>query len=103
MEEISLDPSTPERTISIGTSLPVPLKGEMVNLLKKYQDIFACTAEQVVGVLDQLMLHAVTLYPRVKPVKQKRRHFGPECNKAGTEEVDKLLPTRMIKEVQYPT
>ncbi|XP_027184234.1 uncharacterized protein LOC113782546 [Coffea eugenioides] len=103
VEEISLDPSTPERTISIGTSLPVPLKGEMVNLLKNYQNVFVWIAEQDVGAPHHLMLHEMNVDPRAKPVKQKRRYFGPKRNKAVAEEINKLLPVRMIKEVQYPT
>ncbi|XP_027174611.1 uncharacterized protein LOC113774254 [Coffea eugenioides] len=38
-----------------------------------------------------------------RPVRQKRRHFGPERSKAISDEVDKLLPAKMIHEVQYPT
>ncbi|XP_027184208.1 uncharacterized protein LOC113782517 [Coffea eugenioides] len=38
-----------------------------------------------------------------RSVKQKRRHFGPERSQAVGEEVDKLLPEKIIREVQYPT
>ncbi|XP_071912133.1 uncharacterized protein [Coffea arabica] len=69
VEEVSLDPSNPDQTIRIGTGLPGPLKGEMVNLLKEYQDIFAWTTEQVVGVFHHLMLHELNVDPRAKPVK----------------------------------
>ena len=49
-----------------------------------------------------LMLHKLNVDPQARPVKQKRRHFGPECSKAVDEEVNKLLPMKMISEVQYP-
>ena len=41
MEQIPLDPYNPDQTIRIFTNLPEFLKGEMVNLLKNYQNIFA--------------------------------------------------------------
>ena len=49
------------------------------------------------------MIHQFNVNPQVHPVRQKRRHFDPERNRAITEEVDKLLPAKMVHEVQYPT
>ncbi|XP_071919058.1 uncharacterized protein [Coffea arabica] len=49
VKEIPLDLSIPERTIRIGTSLPLSLRDEMIGLLQEYQDVFAWTAEQGVG------------------------------------------------------
>ena len=46
------------------------------------------------------MLYELNVDPRARPVKQKRRHFGLERNKTVAEETNKLLPARMIKEVQ---
>ncbi|KAL0331411.1 UNVERIFIED_CONTAM: Retrovirus-related Pol polyprotein from transposon [Sesamum angustifolium] len=40
--------------------------------------------------------------PRVKPVKQKKQHFGPEIDKIIQGEVNKLLSARYIKEIQFP-
>ena len=40
--------------------------------------------------------------PECKLVQQKRRIFAPECNKAVTEEVEKLLEANFIREVFYP-
>lgn len=41
--------------------------------------------------------------PKIRPLQQKKRHFGPERSQSISEEVDKLLAARMIREVQYPT
>ena len=40
--------------------------------------------------------------PSFKPVKQKRRSFAPERQKAINEEVGKLLQVGAIREVEYP-
>ena len=40
--------------------------------------------------------------PSFKPVKQKRRSFAPERQKAVNEEVSKLFQAKVIREVEYP-
>lgn len=50
-----------------------------------------------------LMMHKLNVDPQTCPVKQKKRYFGSEPSKAVGKEVDKLLPGKIIREVQYPT
>ncbi|XP_071906205.1 uncharacterized protein [Coffea arabica] len=102
VEEISLDPTKPDRTVRVGTRLPGPIKGGMLTLLIEYRDVFAWAAEEVQGP-HHLMLHELNVDPQARPVKQKRRHLGPGRSRAVGEEVDKLLPAQIIREVQYPT
>nr|XP_027102846.1 uncharacterized protein LOC113724106 [Coffea arabica] len=75
----------------------------MVDLLREYRDVFAWAAEEVQGVPHHLMIHELNVDPRIRPIKQKRRHLGPERSRAVGEEVDKLLPAKIIREAQYPT
>ncbi|XP_027174121.1 uncharacterized protein LOC113773696 [Coffea eugenioides] len=75
----------------------------MVDLLREYRDVFAWAAEEVQGIPHHLMIHELNVDPQVRRVKQKRRHLGPERSRAVGEEVDKLLPAKIIREVQYPT
>ena len=46
--------------------------------------------------------HRLNTSPSFKPVKQKRRSFAPERQKAINEKVGKLLQTGAIREVEYP-
>ncbi|XP_027150254.1 uncharacterized protein LOC113750488 [Coffea eugenioides] len=103
VEEFPLDPTKPDQTVRVGTRLPGPTKRDMVDLLRKYRDVFAWAAEEVQGVPHHLMIHELNVDPQVRPVKQKRRHLGLERSRAVGEEVDKLLPAKIIREVQYPT
>ncbi|XP_071923109.1 uncharacterized protein [Coffea arabica] len=103
VEEFPLDPTKPDQTVRVGTRLPGPTKRDMVDLLRKYRDVFAWAAEEVQGVPQHLMIHELNVDPQVRPVKQKRRHLGLERSRAVGEEVDKLLPAKIIREVQYPT
>ena len=49
-----------------------------------------------------VITHKLNVAPFFKPVKQKRRSFFPERQKAINEEVNKLFQARAIKEVDYP-
>ena len=97
-----MDEVRPDQVIQMGTNLPSPLKEKMIRLIKDHRDVFARSADEMVGVPPELMIYQVNVNPQARPVRQKRRHFGPERNKAISEDIDKLLPAKMIHEVQYP-
>ncbi|XP_023910821.1 uncharacterized protein LOC112022458 [Quercus suber] len=59
--------------------------------------------EIVLGIQRRKIIqHRLNVNPKCKPVQQKWRIFAPKCNKAVTEEVEKLLEADFIKEVFYP-
>ena len=53
------------------------------------------------GVDPIVITHRLNVNPFFKPVKQRRRSFAPERQKAINEEVDKLLQAKVIREVEY--
>ncbi|XP_027156081.1 uncharacterized protein LOC113756723 [Coffea eugenioides] len=102
VELVVVDEAKPDQVVQVGAGLPSPLKEEMISLIKDHRDVFAWSADEVVGVPPELMTHQLNVDPQARPVRQKRRHFGPERSQAISDEVDKLLPAKMIHEVQYP-
>ncbi|XP_074560470.1 uncharacterized protein LOC141816623 [Curcuma longa] len=60
-------------------------------------------AADLTGVSPSVAVHRLNMLPGVRPVKQKRRHFGPEQNKIIREEVRKLMEAEHIWEVHFPT
>ena len=54
------------------------------------------------GVDPTEITHRLNVNLFFKSVKQKRRSFAPEKQKAINEEVDKLLQAKVIREVEYP-
>ena len=54
------------------------------------------------GVDPTVITHRLNVSPSFKPVKQKRRSFAPDRQKAINEEVGKLLQEEAIREVEYP-
>ena len=53
------------------------------------------------GIDLAVITHRLNVSPSFKPVKQKRRSFAPERQKAINEEVGKLLQANAIREVEY--
>ena len=49
-----------------------------------------------------VITHRLNVYPSSKPVRQKKRVFAPERDKAIKEEVQKLTTAQFIREVNYP-
>ncbi|XP_074374458.1 uncharacterized protein LOC141714862 [Apium graveolens] len=54
------------------------------------------------GLHESIAMHNLDINPNRKPVKQKRRNFAPERQKAIDEEVERLLKAGIIKEIKYP-
>ena len=54
------------------------------------------------GVDPAVITHRLNVNPSFKPVKQKKRSFAPERQKAINEEVGQLLRAKAIREVKYP-
>ena len=54
------------------------------------------------GVDSAVITHRLNFDPSFKSVKQKRRSFALERQKAINEEVGKLLQAKAIREVEYP-
>ena len=54
------------------------------------------------GIDPTVITHKLNTNPSFKPIKQKRKSFAPERQKAINEEVDKLLQAGVIREVEYP-
>ena len=54
------------------------------------------------GIDPAVITHKLNISPSFKPVKQKRRIFAPERQKAINEEVNKLFQDKTIREVEYP-
>ena len=65
-------------------------------------EVFAWKQEDMGGVDPTVITHRLNVNPFFKPVKQKRRSFALERQKAINEEVGKLLQAKAIIEVEYP-
>ena len=101
LEPVPLDDDL-EHLAYIGSKLAENLKGLLTQFLKQNRDIFAWKQADMGGINPTVITHKLHTHPSFKPVKQKRRSFAPERQKAINEEVGKLLQAGAIREVEYP-
>ena len=92
----------PEHLAYIGSRLAEDLRHLLIHFLKQNKDVFAWKQEDMGGIDPTIITHRLNVSPSFKPVKQKRRSFAPERQKAINEEVGKLLQAGAIREVKYP-
>ncbi|XP_075500038.1 uncharacterized protein LOC142538610 [Primulina tabacum] len=59
--------------------------------------------EELVGISPKVAEHKLNIIPGSRPIKQKKRHFGPEKDKIIEEQMKEMLGAGHIREVQFPT
>ena len=101
LEPVSLD-DDPEHLTYIGLKLAKDLKSLLTQFLRQNKDVFPWKQADMGEIDPTVITHRLNTNPSFKPVKQKRRSFAPERQKAINEEVGKLLQTGAIREVEYP-
>ena len=100
LEPVSLD-DDPEHLAYIGSKLAEDLKGLLTQFLRQNKDVFAWKQADMGGIDPTVITHRLNVSPSFNPIKQKRRSFVPERQKAINEEVGKLLHAGEIREVEY--
>jgi len=65
-------------------------------------DAFAWSASDMPGINPDFLCHHLTMDPKVRPVRQRRRKFNEERCLVVQEEAKKLLSAGHIREIQYP-
>ena len=100
LEPVPLD-DNPEHLAYIGSKLAEDLRSLLTHFLKQNKDVFAWKKADMGGIDPVIITHRLNVSPSFKPVKQKRRSFAPEIQKAINEEVGKLLQAGAIREVEY--
>ena len=101
LEPVLLD-DDPEHLTYIGSKLAKDLKNLLIHFLRQNKDVFAWKQADMGGIDPTVITHRLNVSPSFKPIKQKRRSFTPERQKAINEEVSKLLQAGAIREVEYP-
>ena len=100
LEPVSLD-DDPKHLAYIGSKLAEDLKGLLTQFLRQNKDAFAWKQADMGGIDPAVITYRLNVSPSFKSIKQKRRIFAPERQKAINEEVGKLLHAGAIREVEY--
>ncbi|XP_012852376.1 PREDICTED: uncharacterized protein LOC105971987 [Erythranthe guttata] len=99
---IELIPGHTSKLVQIGSDLDPTTEQQLINFLRHNGDVFPYKAQDLSGIPPQVALHRLNVDKRLKPIKQRKRTFGPERNKHIKAEVAKLLEAGHIRPVQYP-
>ncbi|KAM2286748.1 hypothetical protein ACFX1S_039183 [Malus domestica] len=81
---------------------------EKVPISRDYPDrmnteVFAWSYEDMPGISPDVICHRLSIDPKIKPVRQKRRSYDAERYEAMKAEVEKLKGIGFVREVNYPT
>ena len=102
LEDVLLQENEPEKVPRTGTGIKEKAREDLIQFLRKSIDVFAWNHDDMPGIDPSVITHRLNVYPFFKPVRQKKRVFAPERDKAIKEELQKLTTAQFIKEVYYP-
>ncbi|KAL0420365.1 UNVERIFIED_CONTAM: hypothetical protein Slati_3059400 [Sesamum latifolium] len=78
------------------------IRNEVIQCLRRNTYVFTWAPQDLEGIDPDVITHHLNIDPRVKPVKQKKRHFGPEKDKIIQAEINKLVAVGHVEEIQFP-
>lgn len=100
---VEIVPGKQGHTTKIGNQMEKKKEEELVKFMCDNHDVFAWSPTDIKGINPKVIVHKLNVRPNARPIKQRKRHFGAEKDQIIEEEVQKLLTTGHIKEVQYPS
>ncbi|KAM1256282.1 hypothetical protein ACFX2G_031011 [Malus domestica] len=89
--------------VKIGTTLSPPFRLSLISFLQENTEVFAWSYKDMSGISPDIICHHLSIDPKTKPVKQKRRSYDVERYEAMKAEVEKLKDIGFVREVNYPT
>ena len=101
-QDVKIVPGDPSKILKIGSAFLASEKTKITTLLRKNQDVFTWSHKDMLKIDREIIQHHLNVNPKCKLVQQIQRIFALECNKAVTEEVEKLLKAGFIREVFNP-
>ncbi|GKV44628.1 hypothetical protein SLEP1_g51790 [Rubroshorea leprosula] len=100
-ETINLGTEDDRKEIKINAHLSIEDRKELIEILAKFQDVFAWSYKDMPGLDPDIAVHSIPLYSEAKPVKQKLRRIKLKVLLKVKEEVQKLLDVNFIEVAMY--
>ena len=82
--------------MKLSKNLPTKEKGEYINLMKKYTDVFSWSYENLTEYDTSIIQHTIPINPREKPFKQKLRIINPMLLHVIEKDIKKLFNAKII-------
>ncbi|XP_075499718.1 uncharacterized protein LOC142538238 [Primulina tabacum] len=93
----------PGQQIRVARDLSISTRVSLIHCLKTSIRVFAWSQQELTGISPLIAEHQLNILPGSHPVKQKKRHFGPEKDKVIDAQIKELLKAGHIREIQFPT
>ncbi|XP_073067283.1 uncharacterized protein [Primulina eburnea] len=93
----------PGQQIRVARDLDISTRVSLIKCLKTNIRLFAWSQQELTGISPFISEHHLNILPGSHPVKEKKRHFGPQKDKVISEQVKELLKAGHIREIQFPT
>ncbi|KAM2252165.1 hypothetical protein ACFX1S_006713 [Malus domestica] len=103
LEKVSISKDYSDRMVKIGTTLLSPIQLALIFFLQENIEVFAWSYEDMPGISPDIICHRLSIDPKTKPVRPKRRSYDAERYEAMKAEVEKLKGISFVHEVNYPT
>ncbi|XP_073064080.1 uncharacterized protein [Primulina eburnea] len=98
VDEVKVEVKRSRTEVGMIVTQPKGISEKEANL-----DIFVWSSQELRGDSPRVIEHRLNILLEARPIKQKKRHFGPEKDKVIKEQVDELLRAWHIREVFFPT
>ncbi|KAM0972230.1 hypothetical protein ACFX2K_020171 [Malus domestica] len=89
--------------VKIGTTLSPPIRLALISFFQENTEVFAWSYEDMPGIYPDIICHCLSIDPKTKPVRQKRRSYNAKRYETMKAEVEKLKGIGFVREVNYPT
>ncbi|KAM1898060.1 hypothetical protein ACFX14_032463 [Malus domestica] len=103
LDKVFISKDYPDHMVKIGTTLSPLIWLSLISFLQENTEVFAWSYEDMLGISLDIICHRLSIDPKTKPVRQKRRSYDAERYKAMKAEVEKLKGIGFVREVNYPT
>jgi len=90
------------KTFKLGRLLSREKQDQVAAVISRHLDAFAWFASDMPDIDLDFLCHHLTMDPKVRPVRQRRRKFNEERRLVVQDETKKLLSGGHIREIQYP-
>jgi len=86
----------------LGKSLDQAEQDQVAEVIARHLDDFAWSTSDMPGIDPDFLCHRLTMDPKVRPVRQRRRKLNEERRLVVQEETKKLLDAGHVRQIQYP-
>ncbi|XP_070049549.1 uncharacterized protein [Nicotiana tomentosiformis] len=97
IETVDLGDSETVKETRVSIHLSLSQKDEYIRFLKEYEDIFAWSYDDVIGLSTSIVAHKLPTDPMCPHVKQKLRKFKPDMSLKIKEEVTTQIKAKVLR------